>query len=104
MRMWKVNPKNMCRQHLLGEHVECHMFVGAILKGISLSGYIKKGLVEIHNIKSRHQELVNEMIARKYNHNSPLPEFESFESGCIDSEKNLQILNEKCIHCREMQK
>lgn len=42
MRMWKVNPKNMCRQHLLGEHVECHMFVGAILKGISLSGYIKK--------------------------------------------------------------
>lgn len=76
---------------------------GYIKRNFSLWIY-KKGLVEIHNIKSRHQELADEMIARKYNHNSPLPEFESFESGCIDSEKNLQILNEKCIHCREMQK
>ena len=26
MRMWMVNPRIMCRQHLLGEHVEIHMF------------------------------------------------------------------------------
>lgn len=102
MRMWKVDPKKMCRQHLLGEHVECHMFVGTILKRVSLDGYIKNGLVEIHNLKSRHQELVNEMISRGYNHNSPLPEFESFESGHVDSEKNLRILKEKCIYCRNI--
>lgn len=42
MRMWMVPPELMCRQHLLGEHVELHMFVGAINKGtsvVTLPGY-----------------------------------------------------------------
>jgi len=28
MRMWMLNPKALCRKHLMGEHVEIHMLVG----------------------------------------------------------------------------
>lgn len=30
MRMWMVDPKIMCRKHLLGEHLELHMLAGCI--------------------------------------------------------------------------
>jgi hypothetical protein len=30
MRMWMVNPRIMCGNHLLGEHLETHMFYGII--------------------------------------------------------------------------
>ena len=103
MRMWQVDPKKLYRQHLLGEHVECHMFVGTILKGISLEGHIKKGLVEVHNLKVRYAGLTIEMISHGYNHNSPLPEFESFEGGKVNAIENLQILKERCSECRERQ-
>ena len=33
MRDWKVNPKLLCRQHLLGNHLEVHMFVGTLRRG-----------------------------------------------------------------------
>ncbi len=46
MRMWNVLPEYLCRKHLLGEHVEMHMFVGTIKRGVSLNGYIKNKLVE----------------------------------------------------------
>ena len=62
-----VDPKILCRRHLLGEHVELHMFVGSINKKISLDGYAKNSLVEVHNIKSRHSQLVKEMKALALN-------------------------------------
>jgi hypothetical protein len=37
--MWMVDPRQMCRQHLLGEHNELHMFAGTMRKGIGLAGY-----------------------------------------------------------------
>ncbi len=30
MRMWMVDTKKLCRQHLLAEHSEMHMFAGAL--------------------------------------------------------------------------
>ena len=36
MRMWMIDPKLLCRKHLLGEHLEIHMFVGTINKGINV--------------------------------------------------------------------
>ena len=38
MRMWMVPVQYMCRKHLLGEHVEHHMLVGSIHKGLSMRG------------------------------------------------------------------
>lgn len=73
MRMWMVDPKLQCRQHLLGEARECHALVGMINHGKRLSGtkYITTGLVEVHNIRARHDELAEEMTRRGYHHKSP---------------------------------
>ena len=35
MRMWTVDPGITCRLHLLREHAELHMFIGAINRGNS---------------------------------------------------------------------
>lgn len=101
MRMWNVSPSLLCRKHLLGEHVETHMFVGTILKGNSLQGYIKKELVEVHNIKSRHEELSNEMKTRGYEHNSPLPEFNSWIEGNINITTSINELKHRCPECKK---
>ena len=105
--MWNVNPKIMCRKHLLGEHVEMHMFLGSIIHGRSLDGFLQKGLVEVHNIKQRHDQLVSEMIDRGYNHKSPLiiPKKHikpmSIEHGHVDKEVSLNELLSRCRECRK---
>ena len=75
MRMWMIDPKKMCDQHLLGEHVELHMLVGSIKKGISLNGYVRNGLIEPKSIIKRHEQLAKEMKRRGMNHRSPLKSF-----------------------------
>ena len=96
-----VNPSLLCSRHLGGEHVECHMFVGTINKNMCIEGYLKKGLVEVHSIKSRHDELAIEMTRRGYNHKSPLPEFKSWTEGNIDIEGNLKELTSRCPECKK---
>jgi len=102
MRMWNVNPKTMCRKHLLGEHLECHMFVGSILLGKSIEGYIVRGQVEVHNIKNRHDELVAEMERRGYNHESPLAEFPAWTAGSVNTVENVEELKRRCPDCRTL--
>jgi len=101
--MWNVNTDVMCNKHLLGEHVEMHMFTGSINKGINMQGYLDKGLVEIHNINKRHKELVKEMKKRGMIHNSPLNFICNNEIGYVDSIYNLQELNYRCEECRRLQ-
>jgi hypothetical protein len=99
MRQWMVDPKLLCQKHLLGEHVESHMFIGTLKKGKSLKGYIDKGLVEVHNIQKRHDILADEMKRRGMNHNSPLEEFPLYVSGVVDSKENLEELKRRCPYC-----
>ena len=33
--MWMVDPRFMCRAHILGEHRECHALIGTILQSIN---------------------------------------------------------------------
>jgi hypothetical protein len=102
MRLWVVNPKILCRQHLLGEHVECHMFLGTITKGKSIQGYLDQGLVEVHNLAVRHNELAQEITDRGYNHQSPFPaDFHHKELGLVDKGKSLQDLLTRCSRCKE---
>jgi len=104
MRMWNVAPRLMCDQHLLGEHVEMHMFVGAMRKGVSMQGYIDGGLLEPAKLNSRHDELVQEMERRGMKHKSPLPEHPPlFEKGLVDSAGNLVELAKRCPACRALQ-
>ena len=67
-----VDPQVMCDKHLLGEHVELHMFIGTIKKGIRVDGYIKNDLLEIQSIYSKHDDLIKEMNKRGMKHKSPL--------------------------------
>lgn len=101
MRMWNIPPIYLCKNHLCGEHLEHHMFVGSILHNISLKGYIDTGLVEVHKLRTRHNELVQEMLRRGYNHKSILPEFTSYEAGNIDVVSNILDLYNRCIECRK---
>ena len=100
MRMWMVNPRLMCRKHLLGEHVELHMFVAGIRRGLNLRGYLDKQLLEPHNIRRRHLELVGELRRRGYHHRSPLPDFDFRRAGRIDRRGNLAELARRCEECR----
>lgn len=106
MRMWMVDPRFMCRQHLLGEHAEIHMFVGAIDRGYSVRGYLAKGLLEVHSLYCRHEELVREMMKRNYRHNSEVGEKWKLveQLGSIDKEGNLRELLQRCSKCRERYK
>jgi hypothetical protein len=103
-----VDPKIMCRQHLLGEHVELHMLVGSINRGISLDGYINDGLIELDMIRERHQELVDEMHRRGYRHKSPLPRFARAlqaykQRGQVDVDSNVVELARRCEACLGLQ-
>lgn len=99
MRMWMVDPKIMCRQHLLGEHVECHMFAGTLAKGKSIQGYLDKGLVEVGSLSSRHDDLAKEMAWRGYSHNSPMPVIHCPEMGSVDEICSLKDLLGRCPEC-----
>ena len=99
MRMWLVNPKFMCKQHLLGEHNELHKIVGCINKDRSLEGFYKNGMMDTTQIIKRHQDLVNEMTKRGYNHKSPLPSFTDPIRGFVDSHRNFKELINRCLEC-----
>ena len=113
MRQWMVNPKFMCRKHLLGEHVEHHMFVGTLQQKKNIKGYIENNLLEPLSLKIRHDELVKEMEARGYNHYSPLEielrklldylpvEYIFYRINRQDSEKELFSRCEECKRRRQ---
>ena len=97
-----VDPSLMCRAHLLGEHKELHMFVGTILAGKSLGRYITDGLLEVHSILSRHEELVREFSRRGWNHRTPIrPSFVPYHLGSIDRHKSRVDLFGRCWDCRD---
>lgn len=106
MRMWMVNPAIMCNKHLGGEHVECHMFVGAINKGKSIEGHAFLNQTEIRNLTARHEALANEMLARGMQHNSELPEFDItklprfVQLTKVNKKAALEDLLHRCPNCR----
>lgn len=100
--MWGVDPRVLCRKHLLGEHVEMHMFVGTIRKGVSLGGYLSKGLLEPHLLEARHLELVSEMESRGMTHRSPLQDhLPQAPAGKVHRDGNLAELWSRCPECRK---
>ena len=101
MRQWMVDPIFLCRKHLLGEHVEHHMFVGSIRKGISVEGYLKDGLLEPRTLQRRHAELATEMKRRGYNHRSPLLHVDTshLRDGKISVRRSIADLQNRCPEC-----
>lgn len=108
MRMWMVDPKLLCRTHLLGEHGEIHKHRHNFEKHHKITGRIKPiVLIEPSNMQSRHDELAEEMTRRGYNHKSPyvqpdisyLPLDE--QNARVDLEYNLADLSTRLCDCKE---
>ncbi|MEM4605902.1 MAG: pyrimidine dimer DNA glycosylase/endonuclease V [Candidatus Pacearchaeota archaeon] len=107
--MWMVNPSILCKKHLLGEHLETHMFLGSLKKKIKMNGYIENNLLEPKKLKERHDELAIEMKKRGYNHTSDLKfeekilEYldEKVKNYIIDKKASLEEILRRCNECRK---
>ena len=97
-----VDPTLMCTKHLLGEHVELHMFVGCLVRKKTLSGFFNKGLLEVHSIRARHHALAREMLRRGMQHKSPLQPFRSFKMGKINRRQSKLELASRCVKCQSL--
>lgn len=102
MRQWNIQPKYLCKNHLLGEHVEHHMFIGCLKRNKSIKGYISRGLVEVHNLIKRHDELAQEMENRGYKHNSPINTNTTklYHAGSVSTTANITELKKRCQQCK----
>ena len=114
MRMWMVPTEYMCLQHLLGEHLELHMFLGTLKKGKTIKGYIEKNCCEPRSIKQRHDIIVKELEKRgKTGHKTPIEENDC-QNVCnlsqehqyweVDSRESLIDLLDRCPKCLELYK
>ncbi len=79
MRVWDIEPKYLCRQHLLGEHRELHGLWNILTKHNGKGGYsnhpeTKRWIGKLKALFNRHEGLVDEMKDRGYNHHSSLDE------------------------------
>jgi len=109
MRMWMINPKLMCRKHLLGEHGELHKFIPSFKKKFKVDKRLSPIVqIELSSYEKRHKELVKEMKRRGYKHNSPLkaPDFsylpiEQFKAK-VDRKYSLKDLKKRCKDCRKL--
>lgn len=107
MRIWDIEPKYLCRQHLLGEHRELHAIWAVITEG--RSGYSKHPETirwedSLAALYKRHDMQVIEMTSRGYNHRSPLDVKlaigNEVQNKTVDSiDKQIENLHNKKCKC-----
>jgi hypothetical protein len=105
MRMWMVDPAIMCRQHLLGEHVELHMMAAHLRLGRRTDKFVANNCTQPRSIKARHCALAAEMTRRGYHHASPLDQppvaAHQHPTARVDVALALQDLLGRCSACSE---
>ena len=109
MRMWMVDPRYLCKRHLLGEHGELHKHRPSFVKQHSIAGRVQPGAVQIEplSMAARHRILVTEMLLRECKHDSPyeepdlsyLPQLH--REARVDSAQSVVDLYSRCYMCRE---
>jgi hypothetical protein len=77
MRIWDVEPKYLCRKHLLAEHRELHGLWNILTKHKGKGGYSHhpetlRWVGKQKALYLRHQKLVKEFAHRGYSHQTPL--------------------------------
>lgn len=106
MRMWMVNPKVLCNNHLLGEHAEIHKHRHNFVKKHRIDGRIFPIVqIEPHNMESRHNELAVEMLERGMNHKSPFeqPDVSHLDPTLkVDRDYSISDLKTRCTKCKEL--
>lgn len=77
MRIWDIDPKYLCRKHLLGEHRELHGLWNILTTHGGKGGYsrhpeTRRWIGKLKALYNRHEALAAEMQKRGYRHLSPL--------------------------------
>jgi len=75
MRIWDLEPKRLCRKHLVAEHGELHSLWSVLVnnkKGFSRHPETLRWKGKLKALFSRHEELAKELKKRGYSHRSPL--------------------------------
>jgi hypothetical protein len=104
MRQWMCDPRILCRKHLLGEHLECHMFLNCLVTKKKIKGYLDNNLFEPRSLWKRHNELVEEMKSRGYKHKTVLEctiDLDCLPENKINKENSLAVLVSRCKECRK---
>lgn len=100
--MWCIDPKLLCKSHLLGSHFEIHKMIGNLkYTGKWTLNLTNAGYLEPQNAQQRHDELAEEMLKRGYKHESPLIiNGMKLPVGHVDSDKSLSDLLSRCKECK----
>ncbi len=75
MRIWDIPVEKLCRNHLLSEHKELHAMWSVIIQNKKVYSKHPETIRWIGKLKAlyiRHNQQVNEMKNRGYDHRSPL--------------------------------
>ena len=107
MRVWDIEPKYLCRKHLLGEHRELHAIWKILTtdkKGYRNHPETKRWIGKLAALYKRHEKEILEMEKRGYMHNSDLDKKlatgETIQKDFVDSiEEQKQILKNKNCEC-----
>jgi hypothetical protein len=102
-----MNPAIMCDRHLLGEHNEHHAMLGTMRKRMKIDNYIAWNLFNPGTLAGRHESIKIEMLARNFNHDTPINIAEAAGMAAIYGNhpidirlSNLELLR-RCPECRK---
>jgi hypothetical protein len=106
MRIWDIKTKQLCRNHLLGEHRELHAIWVIITE--NKTGYrhhpeVRRWKGKLKALYNRHEELVTEMVSRGYVHRSMLNE--TLATGLSVQNEHVNTVQEQIMilkhkHCK----
>ena len=108
MRIWDIPASKLCRNHLLGEHRELHAIWSILTKdkkGYSNHPETLRWKGKLKALYLRHEELVEEIQKRGFNHKSPLDcrlaTGSSTQDKFVDSvEDQIKLLKKKKCECK----
>jgi len=80
------------------------MFISAVREKKHIKGYINNGLVEVHNLIKRHEELAKEMKRRGFKHKSLIGRVKLYKAGRVDIKRSVNDLRKRCKNCRTLLK
>ena len=107
MRIWDITPDKLCRNHLLGEHNELHAVWNILTqekKGYANHPETVRWKGKLKALFGVHEEIVRELRARGYNHNSPLDKTlakgSKIQTSFVDPiDRQVEILRKKRCSC-----
>ena len=77
MRVWDIEPKDLCHKHLVAEHRELHGLWNILTKHEGKGGYSRhpetlRWVGKTKALYNRHEALIAEFTKRGYKHHTPL--------------------------------